>query len=149
MSFEIWKQRICEEIRAYEQGKGAALYLQEKLDIVNDELYAIRGGHGDSEPVKGGTSRLEDKRCALLDKKAALEEDIKNNDRWRKVIAACLNELGEEERKILVGMCCAEYGDSTSKRLAAELAMDESNVRRQWHKAMQHYRRIQSGNQTI
>ena len=51
MPFEIWKQRICEEIRAYEQGKGAALYLQEKLDIVNDELYAIRGGHGDSEPV--------------------------------------------------------------------------------------------------
>lgn len=142
---ETWKSRAIEDIKAYVQGVEAEQITLDDLKWVEHQLTKINSGHKDSEPVKGGSNHREDRLCDLLDRKEALLDELNTGRQHRMIMKRCLDLMDEEEQIILKAMCCAEYGDGTSKRLAMQLNTDDSCIYRKWHRALAHYRRIKSG----
>lgn len=142
---DIWQQRIVEEIKTYRKGSLAERFTLSSLKRVEHELDKLSRGPKDPSVTQEKKEFQEARLCSLLDEKEALTEDLAIGRQNQATIQEVLNQMPEEDRRILQEMCCAEYGDGTSKRLAMALNMDESGVRRRWHKAMIEYRRIKSG----
>ena len=136
-----WEKTVKAEIKYYATAGSREAVLREQLKEVEAELFKVKSLNPE-QSVASGSGKSDDRICALLDRKMALESRIAAGKHRYKMIDICLTAFDSDERKILLTMCTAEYGDNIAGELAEELHIEESTVRRRWHRLMRKYKEL-------
>lgn len=124
-----YKDRMCGDLQDLNGWKFTIVQMREELDTINAELTAIKASNFDKMPVGSGDNYQDKKLVDALSKKEELEDLLALNERKVANIERLLNELTEEERKIIDRMIINREMYAAD-RLVVELGYERRNIYR-------------------
>jgi hypothetical protein len=133
-----WQSEAMNKLRDYDARKTALVNIPEKLQALNEQFTGIKSARTDAEPVSGGTNHRED---MLLDN-IVKREELKRNYHISKAAVAVtergLNELDDEQRRILELFYIRRPKDYIS-RLCDELHVEQATLYRKKDEALRKF----------
>lgn len=121
-----WQQSNIDRLKDYKLQKTALVNIPEQLEVLELKLTAIRAATADETAVKGGGSKTrEDSLIDILEEKRTLERKLDIAQRTVEIIERCLNELTEEQQKVLLRLF---VNNGRVENLCKELNLEKSRV---------------------
>lgn len=136
-----------DEISDYQENKHSLDSMRERRAMIEYELTCTKSPRTDSEPVKGGGSKQEDRMCALITEKMIIDESTEITRKRVELVESGLQCLDEAERDILLRMCVMDRRQlkGIADDLAYEYNTSVAGIYRIRNDAIRKYKRRQFG----
>lgn len=133
-----WKKEATDKLKDYEAKKSALYNIPMERERLQCVMEGIRSAGVDGDPVKGSTTRREDRLLGCIVKLDELERTEKQTKAWVEMVDAGLRVLNEEERLVLDRMLiCPLHGNLD--RVCDELGMERATVYRRRDAALRKF----------
>ena len=120
-----WKKEAAEKLRDLEVKKQALRSIPDERERIRCVMEGIRSAGVDGDPVKGSTTRREDRLLGCIVKLQELDRSEKQAKLWVRMVDGALNKLDHDDRLVLdrLYVCPVKNGvDALCEELAVERA---------------------------
>lgn len=124
-----WKSEAIEKLRQYEARRQAIENIPIQIAEIESAMTSIRSAQIDSVPVKGGSSKYEDKVLSLIVQKEELQRCLERARLWVSMVDHAMAVLDQDERKVLDRLYIVGERGAVG-RLADECYVDVRTVHR-------------------
>ncbi len=133
-----WKKEAMEKLRDLEVKKQALHSIPQERERIQCVMEGIRSAGVDGDPVKGSTTRREDRLLSCIVKLQELDRSEKQARLWVGAVSAALAKLDGDERLVLdrLYVCPVKNGISS---LCQEMALEQSSVYRHRDRALRNF----------
>ena len=133
-----WKKEATDKLKDYDAKKKALECIPLERERIRCVMESIRSADTDGAPVKGSTTRREDRLLGCIVKLEELERVEMQTKAWVELVNLGLGVLDPEERLVLDRMViCPLQGNLD--RLCDELGMERATVYRRRDNALRKF----------
>lgn len=133
-----WKREATDKLRDLEAKRAALRSIPMERERLRCVMEGIRSAGVDGDPVKGSTTRREDRLLGCIVKLEELDRAEKQDRAWVDMVTEGLAVLTDEERLVLDRMViCPLQGNLD--RVCDELGMERATVYRRRDSALRRF----------
>lgn len=133
-----WKHEAMDKLREMDARKEALRNIPLERERLRCVLEGIRAAGVDGEPVKGSTTKREDRLLGCIVALEELDRAERQAEAWVDTVQNALDTLDAEERLILDRMYVCPLKGAVD-RLCEELGMEKSSVYRRKEQALRSF----------
>ncbi|MBQ4601188.1 MAG: hypothetical protein IJB17_06130 [Oscillospiraceae bacterium] len=133
-----WKQEAINKLKDLEVKKQALRSIPLERERLRCALEGIRASGVDGAPVRGSTTRREDRLLGCIVKLQELENTEKQAKLWVKTVSGALDALTDEERLLLDRLYVLPVKNGVNQ-LCEELMVEKSAVYYRRDKALRRF----------
>lgn len=122
-----YKDLIRTDLSNVNRWKFSIVQHKEELETLNAEFTAIKATNYDKMPSGSGENKQEEKLITIIARKGQLEAELKLNERKVADIERLLNELNDDERRIIERIVI-NRDKYAADSLAEELCYDRTHI---------------------
>lgn len=133
-----WKKEATEKLRDLEVKKQALRSIPQERERIRCLMEGIRSAGVDGAPVRGSTTKREDRLLGCIMKLQELDRTEKQAHLWVDMVSGALDKLEAEERKVLdrLYVCPVKNGVDA---LCEEMAVERATVYRRRDGALRRF----------
>lgn len=133
-----WKNEAMDKLRRYDSMRTACHSIPKELQRLRVEACRMKGASTDPVPVKGGSSRGEDRLLNNIVLRQELSNSLERTRAWLDVTERALKHLDRQEQLILQRLYIYPEKGGVD-RLCQELGMEKSTVYRHRDRALEKF----------
>lgn len=133
-----WKNEAMEKLKDLDARKEALRNIPLERERIRAVMEGIRAASVDGDPVKGSTTRREDRLLGCIVKLEELKRQEKQAKLWVNMVGGALDKLSDEERLVLDRLYICPMKNNVD-RLCQEMMLERSAVYYHRDKALRRF----------